>query len=320
MRSVLAALFVLGCAAAARAQDAAAADAPPAAEATAAEASVAEATAPGWGAIVLSFGGDAGEAMNAEARDGATASLLAQGFTVLAEAEITARVSPSRLREASSIDALRAIATELGAESVVSVAVWTSGGAADSVIVSIAPARGPEGEPTRSYSSTESVGEAGLAAAAQAATLAALERRTRAAMLGGGSGHVVTEPDPPEEDVPPEDDPWAEERPGQQGGVEALFGIIGPGLLLAIGGTGVGLGIYAVLDGSCQVRAPMSGDCLQGDAPNVGLGVALMIGGVLAAGGAAVWWVTGATSTNEPPPVDGIAWQDGFMLRYRGRF
>jgi hypothetical protein len=277
------------------------------------------ATAPAWGAIVLSFGGDATEAMNAEARDGATAGLVAQGFSVLDEAEISARISPARLSSAGSIDALRAIAHELGAESVVSVAVWTSDGAADSVIVSLAPAE----EGARSFSATEHVTDTGLGAAAQAATLAALTRRTRAALLGGGSGHVEAEPETVSEGTiaertTEEHDPWAEEEENPDD-AQSLFGIIGPGLLLALGGAGLGLGIYSVLDENCTLRGPVTNVCLQGDGPNVGLGVLLLVGGVLSATGAAVWWITGALTTNEPR-VDGIVWQDGGMLRVRGLF
>lgn len=277
-------------------------------------------TTPAWGAIVLSFGGDATDAMNAEARDGATAGLVAQGFSVLDEAEITARISPARLSSAGSIDALRAIAAELGAESVVSVAVWTSDGAADSVIVSLAPS---EGASARSFSATEHVGETGLGAAAQAATLAALTRRTRAALLGGGSGHVEVETETASEGTiaertTEEHDPWAEEEENPDD-AQSLFGIIGPGLLLALGGAGLGLGIYSLLDENCTLRGPVTGVCLQGDGPNVGLGVLLLVGGVLSAAGAAVWWITGALTTNEPR-VDGIVWQDGGMLRVRGLF
>ncbi len=279
---------------------------------------------PAWGALVLSFGGDATEAMNAEARDGATAGLLAQGFTVLAEAEVTARVAPSRIRDASSIDQLRAIAVELGVESVVTVAVWTSGGAADSVIVSVAPARSVEGDAVRSYSGNQSVGEAGLGEAARLAALGALERRTRAAMLGGGSGHATVsagegDPGDEEEDAPVEDDPWAEAPRGESSDFESLFGIIGPGLLLALGGAGIGLGVYALLDENCTTRATMSGDCLIGDAPNIGVGVLLLIGGVLAAGGAAAWWITGATAQPQPR-IEGITLREGGMLRVTGSF
>jgi hypothetical protein len=276
-----------------------------------------------WGALVLSFGGDATDAMNAEARDGATAGLLDQGFTVLAEAEVAARVPPSRLRDATSVDQLRAIAVELGAESVVTVAVWTSGGAADSVIVSVAPARVADGETARSYSGNQSVTEDGLGVAARTAALGALERRTRAAMLGGGSGRVSVEtrdPDPEEEIVAPvEDDPWAETPRGESGDFATLFGIIGPGLLLAIGGAGIGLGIYALLDENCTQRGPETDVCLMGDAPNIGVGVLLLIGGVLAAGGAAAWWITGATAQPQAR-VDGITLRDGGMLRLSGVF
>ena len=276
-----------------------------------------------WGALVLSFGGDATDDMNAEARDGATAGLLAQGFTVLAEAEIAARVPPSRIREASSIDQLRAIAVELGVESVVTVAVWTSGGAADSVIVSVAPARVADGETARSYSGNQSVGEEGLGAAAAAAAQAALQRRTRAAMLSGGTGRVdveTSEADPEDEAVAPvEDDPWAETPREENADFASLFGIIGPGLLLAIGGAGIGLGIYALLDENCSQRGPETNVCLMGDAPNIGVGVLLLIGGVLAAGGAAAWWITGATAQPQAR-IEGISLRGGGMLRLTGSF
>lgn len=285
------------------------------------EVTAGDAASPTWGALVLSFGGDATDEMNAEARDGATAGLLAQGFTVLAEAEIAARIPPSRLREASSIDQLRAIAVELGVESVVTVAVWTSGGVADSVIVSVAPARVAEGEVARSYSGNQSVGDEGLGPAARAAALGALERRTRAAMLGGGTGRASVEtPDPEAHPEPPvEDDPWAETPRGESDDFETLFGIIGPGLLLAIGGAGVGLGIYAVLDENCTQRGPETVVCLMGDGPNIGVGVLLLIGGVLAAGGAAAWWITGATAQPQAR-IDGVTLRDGAMLRLSGTF
>jgi len=272
----------------------------------------------GWGAIVLSFGGDGEAAMNAEARDGVTAGLTAEGFSVLDEAEVTARIPPARLRAAASIDSLRAIAVELGAESLATVAVWTSGGAADSIVVSLAPAAGG-----RSFSATESVGEAGVGPAAQAAARAALRRRTRAAMLEGGTGSVATETETAlvaEEAARLEEaDPWAEDAPRSDEGPESLFGIIGPGLLLAIGGAGIGLGIYGVLGENCAQRAPLSGDCLRGDAPNTSVGILLIVGGAISAAGSAVWWITGATSTNEPR-VDGVVWNEGGMLRVRGRF
>jgi hypothetical protein len=272
----------------------------------------------GWGAVVLSFGGDGEAVMNAEARDGVTAGLVAEGFSVLDEAEVSARIPPARLREAASIDALRAIAVELGAESLATVAVWTSDGAADSIVVSLAPATGG-----RSFSATEAVEAAGVGAAAQGALRGALRRRTRAAMLEGGTGSVATETEAvlvaEEAARVDEGDPWAEDDPRADGGPESLFGIIGPGLLLAIGGAGIGLGIYAVLGENCTQRAPLSGDCLRGDAPNTAVGILLVVGGVISAAGSAVWWVTGAATTSEPP-VDGVVWNDGGMLRVRGRF
>jgi hypothetical protein len=277
----------------------------------------AEEPAAAWGAIVLSFGGDGSEPMNAEARDGVTAALVAQGFSVLDEAEIAARIPPARLTGAASVDALRAVASELGAESVATVAVWTSDAVADSVIVSVAPAAGG-----RSFSATEHVREAGLLAAARAATLGALERRTRAAVLDGGSGSAASGTEAAVELTPepaPEDDPWAENARPSGGEPEAIFGIVGPGLLLALGAAGLGLGIYAVLDENCELRAAISRDCLRGDAPNTALGVLLIIGGALSAAGAAVWWITGATTTNEPR-VDGVVREDGGMLRARGVF
>jgi hypothetical protein len=272
----------------------------------------------GWGAVVLSFGGDGEAAMNAEARDGVTAGLVAEGFSVLDEAEVSARIPPARLREAASVDALRAIAVELGAESLATVAVWTSDGAADSIVVSLAPSAGG-----RSFSATEAAGDVGVGAAAQAAARAALRRRTRAAMLEGGTGSVATETETAlvaEEAARVEEgDPWAEEDPRTNEGPESLFGIIGPGLLLAIGGAGIGLGIYSVLGENCTQRAPLSGDCLRGDAPNTAVGILLIVGGAISAAGSAVWWITGAGTTSEPP-VDGVVWNEGGMLRVRGRF
>ena len=48
-------------------------------------------------------------------------------------------------------------------------------------------------------------------------------------------------------------------------------------------------------------------------------GAALIVGGVLAAAGAAAWWITGASTTNEPR-VDVVSLREGGMLRLRGAF
>lgn len=305
--SILFALLSLVTAGRALAQDTAAetpaADAPATAttEAPAAEAEPAADAEPadGWDAIVLSYGGDSTEDVAATARDAASLALENEGFRVLPEAEVTARISPARLHDASSIDALRAIGDELGARSVVTVAVWTSDGAPASVAVSIATGG-------RSFSGTADV-ETDLATAATAAVRAALERQRRALVLSGGaSGSVTTtHTDDDDDDGTPgvvEGDPWADHapEPEEEDGPEELFGIIGPGFLLALGGAGLGLGIYAVLDATCDLRQPMTGECVRGEEPNVGLGTLFIVGGAIATAGAIIWWITDAALTNEP--------------------
>jgi hypothetical protein len=84
---------------------------------------------------------------------------------------------------------------------------------------------------------------------------------------------------------------------------DPLFGILGPGLLAAIGAAGIGLGVWATLDPTCNLRAA-SGTCLRGEDNNVGLGILFIATGTLSLAGAVIWWITGATAPPTEPRID----------------
>lgn len=255
--------------------------------------------------LVAPLGGDAPEALSAEACDAVRATLAAEGFGVVDPAD-AATISPARFAAARRLDDLRPIATELGATAIATVAVWTSDGAASSVIVSIAP-----GE--RSFSATEAVSSS-LGQSASDAVHAALGRQRDALLVGGGTTrtHDTERHDPP----PAEHHDEGVIQNGQ------LFGIVGPGLLAALGAAGIGGGVYASLDETCDQRAP-SGLCLRGERPNYALGIVFIGAGALALAGAIVWWVLGADTeeASAGPRIDVVVLPEGGgYLGARGRF
>jgi hypothetical protein len=89
-------------------------------------------------------------------------------------------------------------------------------------------------------------------------------------------------------------------------------------MLAAFGAAGVGLGVYGLLDGTCELRGAL-GTCLRGEDPNVPVGVTLTVAGILALGGAVVWFVTGAVVADQPR-IDVVLGPDGGAVMARGRF
>jgi hypothetical protein len=240
--------------------------------------------------LVRPLGGDASAEASAEACDAVRATLAAEGFGVIEDADVAAQIAPARLDAVHRLDDLRPIATELGANAVATVAVWTSDGLPDSVTVSLASG-------ARSFSASETLAGRSLGEGARDAVRGALTRQRNALLVSGGdAGPSIAvsdglEPGPDVETGPP--------PPSGP----TLFGIIGPGFIAALGASGVGLGVYASLDGYCRARG-VSGRCLIGEDPNIGLGVLLIVGGVVAIAGAIVWWVTGAGDPAPAPRID----------------
>jgi hypothetical protein len=248
--------------------------------------------------LVSPLGGDAPDALSAEACDAVRATLLAEGFEVIDPADVAAAISPDRLTAAHRLDDLRPIATDVGANAIATVAVWTSDGAASSVIVSIAP-----GE--RSFSATESV-TTSLSESARDALRAALARRRDALLVSGSTSEHEDDDDHERAHEPT---PHANDGVIQNG---QLFGIVGPGFLAALGAAGIGGGIYASLDETCDQRSP-TGVCIRGERPNYALGVLFIAGGALALAGAIVWWVVGSSSeeVSSGPRIDVVMLPEG---------
>jgi hypothetical protein len=113
---------------------------------------------------------NSGEKSGAEAVHAITAALRRKGYRVLSPAQVSARLTghaPDACRNPATCDPELALAT-LGADAVVSVAVWQRSSAARQVVVHVRRARG--------FGQAEvAVGEAGLRAATTDALLAALQ-------------------------------------------------------------------------------------------------------------------------------------------------
>lgn len=262
--------------------------------------------------LVVPLGGDAPEDMLAEALDAVRATLAAEGFSVVDPADV-ATIDPARIGAARRVGELRPIATELGASGIATVAVWTSDGAASSVIVSIAPG-------ARSFSATHAVEGAALGEAAALATRGALVRRRDALLVSAGTSADRSEEHELETGhaqvtTPPETHDDGVLQNGQ------LFGIVGPGLLAALGAAGIGAGVYASLDATCDQYAA-GGVCLRGERPNYALGIVFIGAGTLALAGAIVWWILGAQSdeSSSGPRIDVVLGPEGGGLSARGRF
>ena len=261
-------------------------------------------------AVVLSAGGPGGLAD--EARIAAIDALAADGVAVVPDAEVALRIAPARLRAVAGIEQARGIAFELEARSAVVIAVWPREGVeppqAESVVISLFIG-------SRSFSATEAVGEAGLTGAVAAAVRAVRSQQTQAMLadpdLGSGTGAgagsgagAASGPGAPEE-APPSGAPF--------------YDIIGPTMLLAFGAAGIGLGAYALLDGTCERRGAM-GTCLRGEDPNVPAGATLVVAGGLALVGAVIWFITGASVGSDQTRIDIVLGPEGGAVGARGQF
>jgi hypothetical protein len=196
--------------------------------------------------------------------------------------------------------------------------VWMGEGeAVDSVAVSLRVR-------SRSFAATRSMGEAGLAAAAADALRDVRQQQTRAMLVEGPETAEGSEiPDGQGGALATSSGGVAIES-GGGGGREAGrgdttpgFDVIGPTMLAAFGAAGVGLGIYALLDGTCERRGETV--CLRGEEPSVPAGVTLTLAGALALGGAVFWLVTGA-SVVDTTRIDVVLGPDGGAAGVRGQF
>jgi hypothetical protein len=280
-------------------------------------------------AVVLSVSG-APDGLAREAREVVARTLAAEGLAVVPDAEVALRVAPARLAAVEGLEQGRAIAFELEARVVVLVAVWlreeVDPPAAASVVVSLAAG-------SRTFSATEVVGEGVLESAAEAAARDVIAQRTRALLIEGGTAadRAGTAGGTSRDAAASSGDPGAGlHAEGGSGPVASgaatspssgpgdAYDVIGPTMLGAFGLTGVGLGVFALIDGTCE-RLGASGACLRGEDPNVPAGVTLTIAGALAAAGAVVWFVTGATAGNQER-IDVVVLPEGGAISARGRF
>lgn len=275
-------------------------------------------------ALVLSIGGDAPAEVAEEARAAASAALEEDGASVVPHGEVVLRIAPSRLRGVASLGDARALAFELEARMIVGVAVWMRADAdptaADSVAVSLMVG-------ARTFAATREIGEAGLAAASADAMHDVRGQQTRAVMIEGPGGDAGAANDADAagggegEGEGEAGDPATPPR-SQTGTADTTpaFDVIGPTMLGAFGAAGIGLGIYSVLDGTCERRAPISGDCLLGEEPNLAVGITLTVAGTLAVAGAIIWLATGAAVVADQPRIDVVLGPEGGAVSARGTF
>jgi hypothetical protein len=264
-------------------------------------------------AVVLSIGGNAPESVAEQARAAAEAALVGDGATIVPRGEVVLRIAPSRLRAIASLADARSVAFDLEARMVVGVAVWMSGEgdalAPESVVVSMLVG-------SRTFSATREMGQADLETSAASAMTDVRGQQTRALMIEGPGSDSA----PPPESTPSPEIP-ARTTPQQPAADHTMgFDIIGPTMLGAFGAAGVGLGVYALMDGVCEQRGPVTGVCLRGEDPNPAVGVTLTVAGTLALAGAVIWFVTGATISADQPRIDVVMGPDGGFLAARGTF
>lgn len=266
--------------------------------------------------LVLTMGGDAPADVSAQARAVIVSALEAEGIALVPEGDLAARVSPARVRAVASLDDVRAIAFELEARAAVVSTVWLAeeGEPAPPASVVVTVLHG-----ARSFTATVAVADEGLAAATQAALAQARAEQTQAALVGGAVGDEPLRPEGVADPSRVRPATAAEEAAARRESQDQIFEIAGPTMLGAFGAAGVGMGVYALLDATCERLAPISEVCLRGDAPNTPAGVVLVIAGVLAMAGAVVWFAVGAQPV-EVAPIDLVLQPGGGELRVRGRF
>nr|MDQ3037303.1 hypothetical protein [Myxococcota bacterium] len=228
----------------------------------------------------------------------------------------------------------RAVAFELEARMIVGVAVWMGAPAQDAAAPdTTAPeSAAPESVAlslmigARTFSATREVGEGGVAAAAQGAMHDVRAQQTRAMLVEGPAAESEPTGEAPAEDAAATDGAAATATPATTATTTApvdatpAFDVIGPTMLGAFGAAGLGLGVYSVLDGTCEQRGAVTGVCLRGEDPNLGVGITLMVAGTLALAGAIVWLATGAAVIADQPRIDMVLGPEGGAVSVRGTF
>ncbi len=252
---------------------------------------------------VLSVGGDAPTGQAREAREAVAAALSAEGLRVLPEGDLSLRVPPSRLTGCDSARCAFELGRELGVPMVAAVATWQGADGPASLTVSLVV--GPE----RAHAASEDVGEGGLPAAARRA-LRSAQRAQERALLVEGVGTRVEQDDEPET-LRPDEELAPRDRSVEEYVLPTILGVVG--LALAAGA------VYALLPEQCDVVGELSGVCLRGNAPNIGLGVVMAVTGGLSIAGSILWLVVGGSPPNMGS-IDVVVGPDGGGLGWSGRF
>ncbi len=285
--------------------------------------------------VVVALGGNATEAQRAPVLDAVAARFTADGFAVLPSSELVHRVPPSRLAITTTEDAAR-LSAELGIPRVACVSVWATvdpmGGAMISELsLSLHALSGSRSVRHSTASGTISA-DRDVTAIVDAMVAQVLASERAAAMLDPGAGTTVTTPAGDDADPEEEEDrtsggltatlPSATPPSGRSGtnagmgdGPEPLFGILGPGLLSAIGAAGIGLGVWASLDPTCDFYNADRTVCLRGEENNLGIGITMILIGTLSLTGAVVWWVVDAQAPESEPRIEVVVGPGGASVR-----
>lgn len=247
--------------------------------------------------LVISLGGDADAALRAPVLQQVQDLLVADGFVVAGPSELVHRVPPSRLAPSTPGEAVT-LAADLSIPRVVCVSVWAVQGHISELSLSLQALSGRRSarDSTATAIVREPTDEARVLAVRTMVTQVLASERA-ASMLDPARVSTIAPEPAPEEALAPAPDALA---PGDP---EPLFGIIGPGLLTAIGAAGLGLGIWGVLDATCDLRGA-AGLCLRGESNNVGVGAVLIITGAASLAGAIAWWVITPATPASPSRID----------------
>lgn len=269
--------------------------------------------------VVVALGGNASEAERGPVLDAVAARFAADGFAVLGPTELVHRVPPSRLALQSTDDAAR-LAAEVQVPRVACVSVWSSGGTVGELSLSLHALSGDRS--VRHSSATGTVTpERDLAGTIDTMVAQVLASERAAAMLDPGagsstgssgagtgssssSGSAGASSASSSSSVPSSATSSATTGGSSGGGPEPLFGLLGPGLLSAIGAAAIGLGIWASLDTVCERYNVDRSICLRGEEQNLAAGIPMIIGGAAALAGAVIWWVTDAQAPETEPRID----------------
>jgi hypothetical protein len=268
--------------------------------------------------VVVALGGNATEVERAPVLNAVAARFAADGFVVLGPTELVHRVPPSRLALSTTEDAAR-LAAEVHVPRVACVSVWASSGAVTELSLSLHALSGDRSVRHSSASGTLSP-ERDMVSTIDGMVAQVLASERAAAMLdpgmGSGSGSSTASSggapsgggaSSSSASVSSSSAPSvaaATTEDGQSGGPELLFGILGPGLLAAIGAAATGLGIWASLDTVCERFNADRSICLRGEEQNLAAGIPMIIGGAAALAGAIVWWITDAEAPETEPRID----------------